>query len=114
MGRKLTITLTVAAVVVLVLAILAEPALAKGTPEQTGDNFGDLIRGIFRPIVVTIGGVIGIAAIAKRDYLLAIALVGVTIIILGFLMDPSPYETWGPEVLHTAFGVGGGTIGGLR
>lgn len=110
MGRKLTISLTAAAVVVLALVLLAEPALAdpvtQTDPKQTGDHFGDLIRDIFTPIVLTVGGVIGIAAIVKRDYLLALALVGVTVIVLGFLIQPSPYQTWGKEVLNSVFGAG--------
>lgn len=111
MPFKWTLPLVAAAAFLLVLALVADPALAapaETAPSDVGKNFGDFIRDNFKEIAISIAGVIGIAAIAKRDVVLGLVLVGVTILILGFFIKPSPYQTVGQEFLNTVFGA---TIG---
>jgi hypothetical protein len=106
--KKWSILLAASAVAVLVLAVLAEPALADPNspvnPDKTGDNLGDLIRGIFKPLVLTVAGAVATTALFKRDWPLVFLLVGITIVILGFFVEPSPYQSWGDDILQTVFG----------
>ncbi len=108
MARKWTIFLAAAAVIVLLVAVLADPALAapEADPKATGKNIGDLLRGIFTPIVLTIAGIIGIGAIVKRDYLLALMLVLLTMVVMGFFMEPSPYAPFFDWFLNNALQLG--------
>jgi hypothetical protein len=109
MARKWTIFLAAAAVVVLLVAVLAEPALAapaQTDPKETGQNIGDLLRGIFTPLVLTIAGIIGIGAIVKRDYLLALMLFLLTMVVMGFFMEPNPYEPFFKWFLNHALKLG--------
>jgi hypothetical protein len=109
MSRKSIILLTTALVIVLVLAVLAEPALAKGDPGEAGGNIGDLIRENFRPMVWATAGVLAVFAAFQRNFGMVGLLILVGTGIYGFFMDPSPYSTWGPDLLKTVFNLG--TIG---
>lgn len=115
MARKWTIFLAAIAVTALAVALFAEPALAdpvKSNPEETGQNLGNLLRGIFTPLVLTIAGIIGIGAIVKRDYLLALMLVLLTMVVMGFFLEPSPYGPFFEWFLTHALGTG--VIGSFR
>lgn len=107
MNRKLTLALTVIAVALFALGLLAEPALAKATPAEAGDHLGDVIRNTVKPILFVTGGVIALGAVFKQNYLLALSVLGLTVISLGFLIKPSPYEGWGKETVETVFAVVG-------
>jgi predicted lipid-binding transport protein (Tim44 family) len=109
MARKWTIFLAAAAVTVLAVALLSQPALAaaaEANPSETGQNIGGLLRGIFTPLVLTIAGIIGIGAIVKRDYLLALMLVLLTMVVMGFFMSPSPYAPFFDWFLKHALKLG--------
>ena len=106
MSRKTTILLTTAVVIVFVLAVFAEPALAKGGPGEAGDKIGDLIRDNFQPVVWVSGGILAVISFFQRNFAMALLLILMGTCVYGFFMDPSPYSTWGPKVLQTVFSIG--------
>src|SRR5262245_10637379 len=97
MQFKWTLPLVAAAAFLLVFAVGADSALAvpldsgPTASRDIGGNFGDWIRDNFVEIILATAGVIAAAAVFKRDAAMALLMVVVTAVVLGFFMEPNPY-----------------------
>jgi hypothetical protein len=94
MQRKSVVIAVTVLVVVLALAAFADPALAKSA-KGVGDSIQKTLGDLAKPIVTVVGGVIGIAAIVKRDIAMGLTLLVITLIVSAFLWAPN-------EIGHTA------------
>jgi hypothetical protein len=96
MSRRYVVLGLVVLVMVVVLAVLVDPALAdpaKTTtagkdPGQIGSNIKDQLVSLAKPIVPALGGLIGLAAVAKRDWAMGLSLLGITLLVSAFLWAP--------------------------
>jgi hypothetical protein len=107
MFRKRSILLLGAAATLIALAVATDPALAQGgDPGQAGDNFADFLRDLLKPILITVAAAIGIAAVVRRDFGLALTLIALVLIVGSFLIEDSPWEPFTEKVAKKVLGEG--------
>jgi hypothetical protein len=105
MHRRRTILLLVAAAAFVALVVLVEPAAAQaGNPSDAGDNFAEFMRKLLTPVLFTIAAAIGIAAVVRRDWGLAITLVGLVLVVGSFLVKNTPWQSFTESVAKQVFG----------
>lgn len=96
-------------IALLLAALVTEPALAQqGNPGDAGKNLADLITRILGPLLFAIAAAIGLAAVVRRDWGLAITLVGLVLVIGSFLIPNTPWVQFTETVAEQVFGTRGG------
>jgi hypothetical protein len=101
--KRTHIILLSVALAVLVLAIAAEPALAKGI-EGAGKKLGDQLSGAAKAIVPAVGGTWAIAAIVQRSIPLGL-MIGITTVIASMLLwGGGTIGKFANDVVTTLFG----------
>jgi hypothetical protein len=89
---------------VLVLALVAEPALAKDGIQGAGKKLGDQLGGAAKAIVPAVGGTWAIAAIIQRSIPLGM-MIGVTTLIASMLLwGGDTIGKFGDNIVTTLFG----------
>jgi hypothetical protein len=103
MHRKSVVIALIVLVAVLALAAFADPALAKNAA-GVGKSIKDQLSDLAKPIVTVVGGVIGIAAIVKRDVAMGLTLLVITLIVSAFLWAPDEIGKTAGSVANAIFG----------
>jgi type IV secretory pathway VirB2 component (pilin) len=104
MQRRKTVVIALTVMLaVLALAAFADPALAKSA-KGVGDSIQKTLGDLAKPIVTVVGGVIGIAAIVKRDVGMGLTLLVITLIVSAFLWAPDEIGKTASSLANTIFG----------
>jgi hypothetical protein len=104
MKRNYVILGCAALLAVLVLAIAAEPALAKGGIEGAGQKLGNQLGGAAKAVVPAVGGTWAIAAIVQRSIPLGL-MIGITTLIASMLLwGGDTIGKFGSNIVTTLFG----------
>jgi hypothetical protein len=95
MSRRYVVLGLVVLVMVVVLVVVVDPAFAAPAHDPTttagkdtgeiGTSIKDQLVHLGRPIVPALGGLIGLAAVAKRDWAMGLSLLGITLLVSAFL-----------------------------
>jgi hypothetical protein len=103
MQRKSLVLAFTVLVAVLALAVFADPVLAKSA-KGVGDSIKTQLGDLAKPIVTVVGGVIGIAAIVKRDVAMGLTLLVITLIVSAFLWAPDQIGKTAGSIANAIFG----------